>query len=44
MICSSCVDNRHAKCIERNKSKDYADCDCQHRVRTKNTNGDSKES
>lgn len=44
MICSSCVENKHKKCIKRNSTKDYADCDCQHRVRAKVANGDSKES
>jgi hypothetical protein len=35
MICRDCGDGHHADCQERNKNKQGADCDCQHRVRPK---------
>lgn len=32
MGCTECADGNHAACIERNSTKDYPDCTCQHRV------------
>ncbi len=33
MICTNCGLGHHEACKVRNKNKQGADCDCQHRVR-----------
>ena len=33
MICPDCKVRKHTKCKARNKNKQGADCDCQHRAK-----------
>lgn len=46
MVCNDCAVRNHKACVNRNQGKSYSDCDCQHRVneKTKDNNGDGKES
>lgn len=36
MGCTECADGNHLACILWNKSKDYPDCTCQHRLSNRN--------